>query len=511
MARASEVTSKQQRPSPDADVIVVGAGPAGMSAAIELGNAGLQVIVIEMQPAPGGQIFRALEANLAARPATEQLLGALGPGYSAGCDLIDRFRTTPGINYRPDTTVWELRADGTVGWLRAGTAGFLRARQVVLASGAMERPTPFPGWTLPGVMTAGAVQTLMKAGRLQPEGRIVLAGTGPLIFLLAHQLQKLGIRPALIARTDRFADKLRAIIRLRPAAVPAILKGLGWITRLRLAGIPMRTGISDLRAEGRDRVEAVRVTVSGQVTELPCDLLIVHDGVVPSIDLAHCAGLALEWRQEEASWGPTTTSDGRVVAAPGPSLTSGPLSAGPCHIRVSGDARKIAGADVAAAHGRFVARSIIAELKGKQENSVATEAALAAMRRAVAARPFIDAAFPIGIAAKLPDDSTIVCRCEEISAGTIRAAVKAGADDMNLIRGTLRCGMGPCQGRNCTVTLARLLIETGANANARPELFRARPPARPIPLGALVALSGVDPDLARAAAFHDEGADDRDA
>lgn len=504
MAQASKATSNPPRPAPDTDVIVVGAGPAGMSAAIEVANAGLQVIVLDMQSAPGGQIFRALEANLAAGPATVQLLGALGSSYSAGRDLVHRFRATPGIDYRPCTTVWELRADGTVGWLSAGAAGYLRSRQVVLANGAMERPTPFPGWTLPGVMTAGAVQTLIKAGRLQPEGRIVLAGTGPLIFLLAHQLLRLGIRPSLIARTDGFADKLRSITQLRPAAVPAVLKGLNWIARLRLAGIPIRTGVTNLRANGRDRLETVSMKVSGKTLELPCDLLVVHDGIVPSVDLAHCAGLALEWRSAEASWRTKTSPDGQAVLASGPSLSSGTHVAGRCHIRLSGDAREIGGADAAIAHGRLVARSIIAELKGARASAElgGIENAATDVRRAMAARSFIDAAFPIGIAATPPEDSTLVCRCEEISAGSIRAAIRAGANDMNLLRGTLRCGMGLCQGRNCAVSVARLLAEAGANAP--PELFRARPPVRPLPLGALVALSGVDPELARTAAFYDE-------
>jgi glycine/D-amino acid oxidase-like deaminating enzyme len=168
--------------APDADAIIIGAGPAGMSSAIELASAGYQVIVLDMQPSPGGQIYRALEANMQAHPKMESLLSALGPTYMAGLALIERFRAMPRIDYRPDTTVWDLRADGTVGWLEGEAAGYLRAPHVILASGAMERPTPFPGWTLPGVMTAGAVQTLLKAGRLKPEGRIVLAGTGPLIF-----------------------------------------------------------------------------------------------------------------------------------------------------------------------------------------------------------------------------------------------------------------------------------------------------------------------------------------
>ncbi|EYR77881.1 FAD/NAD(P)-binding oxidoreductase [Shinella sp. DD12] len=486
-------------PAPDADAIVIGAGPAGMSCAIDLASAGCRVIVLDMQPTPGGQIFRALEANTIARPQTDELLQALGQSYRAGLALIERFRATPGIDFRPGTTVWDLRADGTVGWLKGNAAGYLRAPHVALASGAMERPTPFPGWTLPGVMTAGAVQTLLKAGRLKPEGRIVLAGTGPLIFLLADQLRRLGGRPVLIARTDRLKDKLFALGQLRPAGIPALLKGLVWLARLRLAGIPMRTGISGLQALGRDRLESVRLVAGERTVDLPCDLLVVHDGIVPSTDLAHAAGLVLEWRTDDASWRPRTAADGRAEMAPGPSLTTGP-----CRIWITGDARRIGGADAAVVHGSHAASAILAELGRVTGEPNGADRTDIAVKRSLAARPFLDAAFPPGLAAQLPDDEAIACRCEDITVGSLRMAIRSGATDMNLVRGLLRCGMGPCQGRNCSATLARLLAEAEPEKPLSSNPFRARPPLRPIPLGALAGMTGLDPDLAQVESLDDK-------
>ncbi len=489
-------------PAYDTDVIIIGAGPAGMSAAVELSEAGRRVIVLDMQPTPGGQIFRSLETNLAARPATNELLDALGSTYLAGEALIARFRALTEIDYRPDTTVWDLRTDGTVGWLRGDAAGYIRAPDVILANGAMERPVPFPGWTLPGVMTAGAVQTLLKAGRLKPDGRIVLAGTGPLIFLLAEQLRCLGIRPAMVARTDRLTDSIAASRVIRLAALPAILKGAVWLGKLKVAGIAMKTGVSALRAQGNGRVESVTLTVANKQVTIPCDLLVVHDGIVPSIDLAHGAGLALEWRDNDSSWRPETSLDGTATVAPGPLMSDGP-----CRIRVSGDARVIGGGEAAIAHGRHVATVILGQACDRDKEVVKAgrrDAAktAAAVHRAMAYRPFIESAFPLGIAKNLPPDEAIICRCEELSAGTLRAAIAEGATDMNLVRGTSRCGMGPCQGRSCSVTLARLLSE--ANPHLRPSPFRARPPFRPLPLGALAKLEGVDPQLSQIESLEDK-------
>ncbi|MGY2226033.1 FAD-dependent oxidoreductase [Pseudomonas gingeri] len=496
LAQISPTPAVDNHRALDADVIVIGSGPAGMSAAIRVAKAGLNVIVLDMQPTPGGQIFRSLESNLLARPATDKLLNALGSTYLAGQALIEEFRSVAAIDYRPGTTVWELRADATVGWLRGNSAGYLRARQVVVANGAMERPMPFPGWTLPGVMTAGAVQTLLKAGRLQPDGRVVLVGTGPLILLLAEQLRRLGVRPSLIGRTDTISDKLAAVGSIKLSAIAPLAKGFGWLSRLKLAGITMRTGVSDLKAHGRDKIESVSLSVAGRNIELPCDLLVVHDGIVPATDIAHCAGLAMEWLHDDTSWKPKTTEDGRAELATGPSLTERP-----CAIWISGDARRIGGADAAIAHGQQVAACIVAELLGVSRKSERVKGA-SHVARTLSARLFIDKAFPRGIAAQLPEDSTIVCRCEELTAGDIRVAIHNGATDMNHLRGTLRCGMGPCQGRSCAVTVARLLAEHSGTASPSP--FRARPPLRPLPLAALANLTGLDPDLAQIVSLEDK-------
>ena len=299
-------------PAPDADLIVIGAGPAGMAAATTAAQAGLSVIVLDMQPAPGGQIWRHHEANRA-DPEAAGLLAALGPAYAQGAAVIARFRATPGIDYRPLTTVWELRSDGTVGWLSAGRAGYLRGRRVILASGAMERATPFPGWTLPGVMTAGAVQTLLKAGHLLPGGRVVMAGTGPLLFLLARQLLTLGVRPELIAFTHRRRDAVSGLSRLRPGALGPVLKGAGWALALRRAGLPMAQGVTGLEAHGTASLEEVRLLAGGKPMRIATDLLVVHDGITPAMDLAHGAGLALDWRPDLHGWLPRTDPEGRAT------------------------------------------------------------------------------------------------------------------------------------------------------------------------------------------------------
>lgn len=485
-------------PKPDADIIIVGAGPAGMAAAAELADAGCSVIVLDMAPAPGGQIYRALEANIANKMDIVDLLAALGSSYLAGSALIRRFRAARSIDYREQTTVWEIRPDGTVGWLRHKKAGYLRARQVLLANGAMERPTPFPGWTLPGVMTAGAVQTLLKAGRLKPTGRVVLAGTGPLILLLADQMRRLKVEPTLIARTDRIADGINAARYLCPGALPSLAKGLSWLARLRFANIKLVSGISRLEAKGNTRVQSVSYSVGGRRFTVPCDLLVVHDGIVPSIDLAHGAGLVLEWDFVNESLRPKTELDGTATAVEYPGTASPSRK-----IRVTGDARRIGGVDAAIIHGKLAAIAILADLN--KAASGALQRSERALKKAIAARRFLDAAFRPGLSTEPLDDDTIVCRCEELTAGVLRARIRAGARDMNLLRAETRCGMGPCQGRSCMIAVSRLIAESGAaTLPVLPPAFRARPPVRPLPLGALANLTGLDPEALTLVSLEDK-------
>src|SRR5262249_17510299 len=183
----------------DAEVAVIGAGPAGMAAAIELARRGVSVTLFDENPAPGGQIYRAVDAVVQERPQTARLLGA---DYVHGCDLTTAF-VAFGINHRPGATVWQVERDGAVGYSRHGRAGVMRARFVIVASGALERPVPVPGWTLPGVMTAGAAQLALKTADLVPDGRIVLAGCGPLLLLVAGQLADAGADIVAVLETTR--------------------------------------------------------------------------------------------------------------------------------------------------------------------------------------------------------------------------------------------------------------------------------------------------------------------
>src|SRR5690606_18187351 len=180
----------------ECDLVVIGAGPAGLAAACTATDLGLSVTLLDEQAEPGGQIYRAIETVRAKRP---QMLKQLGPDYARGAGLADAMRAR--VDYRPGAVVWNVGRDLAVHYSADDASHLVAARHVLVATGAIERPVPIPGWTLPGVMTAGALQILLKAHGLVADGRVVLAGSGPLLLLLATQYLAVGARPAAIVET----------------------------------------------------------------------------------------------------------------------------------------------------------------------------------------------------------------------------------------------------------------------------------------------------------------------
>ena len=230
------------------DYIIIGAGPAGCAAATRADTYGLSVLVIDEQQIPGGQIYRTLERTDARR------MAILGKDYQHGGSLIEAFHCSRA-EYLPQAMVWQLTPDADVYYLCDGNAGRISARRILIATGAQERPVPIPGWTLPGVMGAGAMDVLFKSSALVPEGKVVLAGTGPLLYLVTCHLAECGIDIKAVLDTRVFEDYLKAGPWL-PGAMRApeyLLKGLRMRAQILRRRIPYYHAVRDLRASGSDQ------------------------------------------------------------------------------------------------------------------------------------------------------------------------------------------------------------------------------------------------------------------
>ena len=444
----------------ETDVLVVGAGPAGIAAGIETARRGLRTVVLDENPAAGGRIWQTLEAR-----------GAADPDDAAGLALIREFAASDAAAWY-GASVWGIEA-GTVFWSRDGVAGTSRARRIVLATGTTERPMPIPGWTMPGVMSVGAAQIALKTGGLVPDGRCWIAGQGPLILLYAVQAIRAGGRIAGILDLSPPAARWRALRHL-PAAIADIREGLGWFGELRRAGVAV-TRATDPRALGDGALSRISFRVNGEQRTEPADAFLLHDGVIPSIQITRALGCVHVWDEPGRCWRPETDAWGETTV-PG--------------VSVAGDGAGVGGAVAAVLSGRIAGLGCahalgVVDTATRDRDSLAFRTQRA---KALASRPFIDALFPPRPVD--PGDDVLICRCEEVTAGQIRQSAGLGCLGLNQLKAFTRCGMGPCQGRMCGTSAAEVLAGVRGVHPREIEPYRTRFPARPLTVGEL---AGIEP------------------
>ena len=448
------------------EVASVGAGPAGLAAASVCARAGLSTVLFDEQAAPGGQIYRGIGST----PLKDRAI--LGPDYWHGEKLVGEFLAS-GAQYVPGASVWSLSRELEIGVSVGGGSVLTSVSSAILATGALERPIPIPGWTLPGVMTVGAAQALLKTSGLLPRGHTVLAGTGPLLWLLASQYLAAGLTIDAILDTTPHKNRSRAFRHL-PGFLfsPYFRKGLKLILAVR-GKVPIVPGVSELRAEGAGKVESISFrTADGGGRTLPVDTLLLHQGVVPNVNLAMSVGVEHCWDDQQVCWSPRLDRNGGTTA-PG--------------VLIAGDGAGIAGAQAAAWRGVLAAEAVVQSMRPGKRPPTA-KLALTAIEQFSRGRRFLDALYRPASAFRRPSGDTIVCRCEEVTAREIQESIALGCPGPNQMKAFLRCGMGPCQGRMCGLTVTELIAKARGIPPQEVGYYRIRPPVKPITVGELAAL-----------------------
>lgn len=445
------------------DVVVIGAGPAGLAATAATAGAGLSTLLLDENAGPGGQVWRAIHATPVKREAL------LGTDYWSGAEIAKAAETS-GAEIIPRATVWSLDRNLELGVSIGGGSAFIKARRVIIATGAQERPFPIQGWTLPGVMTAGAAQTMLKSSGLVPDGPTVIAGQGPLLWLLAAQILRLGGRIDRILDTTPRANYIAALPHAFAFLTsPYFGKGLAMMREVR-AKVRITSGVTELVAEGDGELSAVSyATAGGKRETLAAELLLLHQGVVPNVNLAMAAGVEHRWNELQLCWTP-------VLDALGNSSIPG--------IAIAGDGAGIGGAQAALWRGRIAAASAIKALRPQAQ--VLDHSAQ--LKRAERGRAFLDVLFQPAKQFRIPQGDTIVCRCEEITARDVLDSVAIGATGPNQLKAYRRTGMGPCQGRLCGLTVTELMAQARGKTPQEIGYYRLRAPVKPIMLSELASL-----------------------
>lgn len=471
------------------DLAVVGAGPAGLAAAQEASRHGLRVIVVDEQPHVGGQIFRRPPAGLTTRP------HRWPTGYPWGEQLVaaaeaDAAAPSPSITWRPSTTALGVLHDDdgpmrlvVSGPTSAGATGIqhVRMRRLLVATGAFDLPVALPGWTLPGVVAAGAAQGLLKSQGVLVGSRPVLAGSHPLLLLVADQLRAAGadVREVVVARG---IPGPRELIRALPA-VPghvAMLAEMGAaVARLRAAGVRIRTRTIVTHAHGTDRVDAVSLRQVGAdwrpvgpERRVEADSLVLGFGFQPSIELAEQAGCASRW---------DSAAGGRVVAHDGSQRTSVP------HVLVAGETAGVRGAEQARAEGRLAGLVVATDLAARKPSDREVARARRAVARASRFSAVVQRMFApnrAGLLA-LAQHDTLVCRCELVTRADVEVTLDANPtmSTSSAVKLECRSGMGVCQGRYCETTVAGIVAARTRRSMTQVGGYVAQYPVKPALLG----------------------------
>lgn len=452
----------------EAEIVIVGGGPAGLAAALQAAAAGAEVLLIDEYLTLGGQFYKQVPNSF-----------TLTRGKAEGAELIREVAASK-IEVMPGALVWGIFEERTLAVYRDAQTARIRAKKLILAPGAQEVPVAFPGWTLPGVMMGGAAQALMVSQRVLPGRRVVLAGSGPLQLKVASQF---------IAAGAEVVDILEASSR-PPMSMPNALRAFGhwgklregleyWL-KLKKAGVPYHRHQVPVRALGNGELEAVVVAavdpewrvVPGTARTLAADTLCLSYGFLPANQLPRLAGCRTAYDPESGDW-VTQHDDNQETSIPG--------------VYVAGEVGGIGGADVAEAEGRIAAIAALRSLGSVKADGLRKEEERNRARLAKAwnfARVTRDMMRLKPALFDLMTEETLVCRCEEVTAKTLKVAI-AEEPTLRGVKIRTRAGMGQCQGRMCGYLIARMIArQTGIGLEAiAPDT--PRPPVKPVPLGAL--------------------------
>jgi len=461
------------------DTIVIGAGPAGLTASSCLAEMGLKVLTLDEQSRLGGQIYRNVEN------ASPKNIQKMGEEYRRGLTLTDRFHKS-GAEYQGKSCVWNVEPEGRVCYSRDGVSTRITANYVIIATGAMERPVPIPGWTLPGVLGAGAVNGLAKEADLTPSGAVVLAGSGPLLLLEASVLLEKGVEVAAILETTPQIPSLSILPALPKALLgtPFLLKGVKMLWDIKKTGVKHYKGVKNLKAIGDKTLSSVEADHGSKKLSFPAEMLLLHFGVIPETHIYRMLKCHMQWNEKDRYWQPSTDKWGRTNYE---------------KIFAAGDGTGVSGALAAEIKGELSALEVahcLGIIPAYERDTLATP-----QRERLAKdgypRPLIDAFFAFDPKNFTFDDKTVLCRCENITVGDVRQIVREGVTELNEVKAITRCGMGPCQGRMCGPVLGEIVAAELETTVPAAGLLTIRPPLKQIPLEEVAAMDiiadGVDP------------------
>jgi NADPH-dependent 2,4-dienoyl-CoA reductase/sulfur reductase-like enzyme len=455
--------------------VVVGGGPAGLAAARAAARHGVHVMLVDENPGLGGQYYRQMPESFRA-PARG---ASLGKESAEGRRLIDDVRAL-GVELRLGTIVWGIFDQRVVALATQDRTERVVAENLILAPGAYDRPVPFPGWTLPGVLTAGGAQNLMKGYRVLPGRRVLIVGSGPLLLVVAHYLRHGGARVVAVCEASPMRHLWRFAHRMLPH-LNFVQQGYRYRRELEQAGVPFLAGRVIRCALGSAEVTGAVVSacdddwrpVDGTEMAFEVDCVIVGYGFVSSLELSRLVGCEHRYQPDLGGYVPVRSRE-MESTVPG--------------VFVVGDGAGVAGSAIALEEGHLAGLVVANRQERLLGRDYSREASRARGRLLHLAgfRRVMNELYRFGPGLyTLAEDQTTLCRCEEVTVAEALEAARDGATHVNEVKAWTRIGMGRCQGRMCGPALAHLIARAAGTAVTDSGVFTPRPPAKPVPLAAL--------------------------
>lgn len=457
------------------DVAVVGAGPAGLEAASTAAEAGLKVIILDERPELGGQYFARPKSFIETKKSGKGTVAreSIAKVKSLGCEIYTA------------ATIWRGSRDNDeleLAIFHDGKTKYIKPKNIVIATGSYDIPLPVPGWTMPGVMTVGGVQSMMKRYGVLPKGPIVLCGNGPLLLQLASQLALAGVKvAAMVSASATPFDKGLEVMKMLGACPDLMVEGTGYMAVILAKRIPMINGHVVVEVEGGSDVTGVRIApcdASGRpnfkkARVIEASTACLGYGFMPNSELARQLGCNYSEQEDSAKSGLWAKRgvDGQTNIK---------------NVYVVGEAGGIGGGRVAICQGRLAGYRIAEIMTGKKTDENVFSATIKSLAKNISFQRNANEIYNTTVdPLNFVSDSTMICRCEEVTIADVKNAVKDGATTMGAVKRLTRIGMGRCQGRYCQQHLAKLLQKELGEAIAANNYFMPQPPLKPIPVSSL--------------------------
>ncbi len=452
------------------DVVIIGGGLAGLKAAETLSESDLKVALIDENPFLGGQYLRTLPESF-----TDKLLKYKTKVKKEGLKLIE-FLNDKRLDIFANSTVIGIYEDNKLLFDSFGETKQLNYKNLIISTGARERYLPFPGWTLPGVFSLGAIQVFLKSNGVLPADEITLAGSGPFLYAVAYEILKAGGKVKAIYELKRFGEQLsfsKGLINFPSKIIEAFV----YMEEILSQHVPIKYGRIVIEAEGEEELQRVKIgkldkernIIEKSIKTMETELLGIGYGFVPNLETARAAGVEIIYREELGGWIAKVDEE---------------LKSNKSNIFLAGELTGIGGAEKSLIEGELAALSLLNSLNLIKEGDKSRLKSLVNKRKkALNYAKYFNTVYSIPLKLySLIYDETIICRCENINMKKIREAIELGPANMNFVKTFTRAGMGNCQGRICGPIIENIIKSLKAKA---PEPSTTRRPLKPILIGNL--------------------------